>query len=95
MSPNTSWYAVRTRSHYEAKSRSILSEKGMETYLPSFREVHQWKDRKKVVEQPLFSGYLFVRIADCPKSRVSVLSSDGVVGILGSGNTIEPCRKAR
>lgn len=90
MSPNASWYAVRTRSHCEAKSRSVLCEKGVETYLPSFREVHQWKDRKKIVEQPLFPGYLFVRIADCPQSRLSVLSSDGVVGILGSANSIEP-----
>lgn len=89
MSPNTSWYAVRTRSHCEAKSRSLLSEKGIETYLPSFREVHQWKDRKKAIEQPLFPGYLFVKIADYPESRLSVLSSDGVVAILGSGSSIE------
>lgn len=90
MSLQTSWYAVRTRSNCEAKSRSILSEKGVETYLPTFREVHQWKDRKKVVEQPLFPGYLFVRIADCPQTRISVLSSDGVVGILGCGTSMEP-----
>ena len=90
MSQNIEWYAVRTRSNCETKARLILSGKGIETYLPTFREVHQWKDRKKVVEQPLFPGYLFARIADCRETRLSVLSSNGVVGILGRGERIEP-----
>lgn len=90
MSRDVSWYVVRTRSHCEAKTRTILTKKGLEIYLPVFREVHQWKDRNKVVEQPLFPGYLFARIADCPESRLSVMSSDGVVSILGYGNSIEP-----
>lgn len=90
MSRDLSWYAVRTRSHCEAKARSILAKKGLEIYLPVFREVHRWKDRNQVVEQPLFPGYLFARIPDCPESRIAVMSSDGVVSILGYGNSIEP-----
>src|SRR3984957_17304101 len=88
MSQNHEWYAVRARSNCETKIHSILAEKGIENYLPTFREVHQWKDRKKVVEQPLFPGYLFVRMANCRESRLSVLCSDGVVTILGTGETI-------
>lgn len=68
----------------------ILAEKGIETYLPTFREVRQWKDRKKVIEQPLFSGYLFARIVDCLETRLSILRCDGVVNILGPGDAIEP-----
>lgn len=83
------WYAVRTRSNCEKKVSSLLFDKGIEHFLPTFREVHQWKDRKKVVESPLFPGYLFTRILDSRESRVSVLSSEGVVTILGSGDTIE------
>jgi transcription antitermination factor NusG len=83
------WYAVRTRSNCEKKVSSLLVEKGIEHFLPTFREVHQWKDRKKVVESPLFPGYLFTRILDSREARVSVLSSDGVVTILGNGDKIE------
>lgn len=90
MSRNLEWYAVRTRSNCEAKVRLSLAEKGIENYLPTFREVHQWKDRKKVIEQPLFPGYLFVRILDCREMRLAVLCSDGVVNILGYGSAIEP-----
>jgi transcription antitermination factor NusG len=90
MSQKHEWYAVRTRSNCETKIRLTLAGKGIENYLPTFREVHQWKDRKKVIERPLFPGYLFARIMDCPESRLCVLRSDGVVSILGNGETIEP-----
>ncbi len=83
------WYAVRTRSNCERKVSLLLADKGIEYYLPTFRELHQWKDRKKLVEQPLFPGYLFARINDSRESRLSVVCSDGVVNILGYGETIE------
>ena len=39
-----------------------FSVKGIENYLPAYEEVHQWKDRKKKVQVPLFPGYVFVRL---------------------------------
>lgn len=90
MSQNHEWYAVRTRSNCETKVAWILSGKGVENYLPTFREVRQWRDRKKVIEQPLFPGYLFARMVDCHESRLSVLCCDGVVSILGYGERIQP-----
>lgn len=68
----------------------MLAEKGVEHFLPTFREVHQWKDRKKVVELPIFPGYLFTCMVDSRESRLSVLRSDGVINILGQGEAIEP-----
>jgi transcription antitermination factor NusG len=90
MSQKHEWYAVRTRSNCETKIGLTLVGKGIENYLPTFRELHQWKDRKKVVEQPLFPGYLFARIVNCRESRLSLLCCDGVVSILGQGEKIEP-----
>ncbi len=84
------WYAVRTRSNYEKRVSTMLSEKCIEQYLPAYREMRQWKDRRKLVELPLFPGYLFTRIVDSRESRLSVLCNDGVVAILGSGDSIEP-----
>lgn len=90
MSDVINWYAVRTRSNCEKKVRSVLSENRIENYLPVFREVRQWKDRKKLIELPLFPGYLFASIADTWEARLRILKIDGVVNILGQSDRIEP-----
>lgn len=82
------WYAVQTRSRFEKTVQAELSAKGIENYLPVFRELHQWKDRKKSVDVPLFPGYVFTRIADSPADRVRVLQTSGAAWIVGAGGTI-------
>ena len=84
------WYAVSTRSHFEPTVAADLSAKGIESYLPAVREVHQWKDRKKTVDVPLFPGYVFARFADTDQARLLVLRVRGAVRILGQNNAIEP-----
>lgn len=84
------WYAVQTRSRFEKTVRGELSRWGIDHYLATFQDVHQWKDRKKVVEVPLFSGYVFVRLEDTEAARLQVLKTNGVVRILGVGGRMEP-----
>jgi transcription antitermination factor NusG len=83
------WFAVQTRSRHEMKVKSQLGGKRIDAFLPMLKEVHRWSDRRKVVEQPLFPGYVFVRMAERRvEARVSVLKTAGVVrfvGIQGSG----------
>jgi transcription antitermination factor NusG len=67
-----------------------LAEKQVEHYLPLFNEVHQWQDRKKPVEVPVFPSYLFARLADNPADRLRVLVTSGVVRILGAEVQAEP-----
>jgi transcription antitermination factor NusG len=83
------WYAVNTKSNQERRVSLSLTEKQVEHYLPSFWEIHQWKDRRKAIEQPLFPGYIFVRIENNWESRLRVLRIDGVARILGQGDRIE------
>ena len=83
------WYAVHTRSNFEKRIASELLAKKIENYLPLIREVHQWKDRKKLVELPVFPGYVFVRFADSSKKRLEILKTAGTVRILGQGERIE------
>jgi transcription antitermination factor NusG len=90
MSEILNWYAVRTRSNCEKKVSAILTEKGIENYLPAFQEVHQWKDRKRLIELPVFPGYLFASIVDSREARLAILRIDGVVNILGQAERIEP-----
>jgi len=84
------WYAIHTRSNFEARVATEFAGKDVDHYLPVFNQVHQWKDRKKTVRVPLFPGYLFVRLADHSPARARVLQTAGVVRILGSERMPEP-----
>jgi hypothetical protein len=56
------WYAVQTRARNEKVVCERLQEQGLATFLPLVTEVRRWSDRKKKVELPLFSCYVFVRL---------------------------------
>ena len=57
------WYAIRVKSRSEKKVLLDLIEQNVEAYLPVQRKLRQWSDRKKWVEMPLISGYVFVHIS--------------------------------
>jgi transcriptional antiterminator RfaH len=71
------WYAAYTKPRNEKKVFDRLVAAGIETYLPLQRILKQWSDRKKMVEEPLFRSYIFVKIAQ--KDYFNVLNTFGVV----------------
>ena len=71
------WYAVYTKSRAEKKALAELQFKQIEAFLPLQRKLRQWSDRKKWVELPLISGYLFVHISR--KEYDSALQSNFIV----------------
>lgn len=77
------WFAVQTRPRHEKKVSAELQEKGISAFLPVVSITRQWSDRRRVVEQPLFSQYVFVRIARNLHTRVSVLRTNGVTNFVG------------
>ncbi len=86
-----SWYAVQTRPRHERIVAHRLGERGMTAFLPTVTEVHRWSDRKKTVELPLFSCYLFVKLMPSNEGRLRVLQVDSVLrfaGIRGLGTPI-------
>jgi transcription antitermination factor NusG len=82
------WYALRTKSRHEKLVRDQLDKQGIEPLLPTVKRLSQWKDRKKEIEVPLFSGYCFVRFSQLEKTPVQKIV--GVVEIVGSGSRPEP-----
>lgn len=64
------WYVVYTKSRAEKKVHQHLIENGIETFLPLYKTIRQWSDRKKTVEVPLFNSYLFVKISEKESSKV-------------------------
>lgn len=77
-----SWYVVYVKARHEKRAYTELAERGIDSYLPMRRELHQWSDRKKWVEVPLFSCYVFVRALPVEFSRVYLVS--GFVKFVGS-----------
>ncbi len=75
--PEKKWYAIYTKSRTEKKVASDLEASGIEIYLPLLKILRQWSDRKKWVEVPLFSCYLFVHISE--RDYPEVLKTNGVV----------------
>jgi transcription antitermination factor NusG len=85
---NLHWYALRTKSRHEKLVRDQLDKQGIEPLLPTVKRLSQWKDRKKEIEVPLFSGYCFVRFTQREKAPVQKVT--GVVEIVGSRSRPEP-----
>jgi transcription antitermination factor NusG len=77
------WFAIRTRSRHEKVVERQLEGQAIEVFYPAATQLHQWSDRRKLVESPLFPGYVFVHIASSPEERVRVLRTHGVVEIVG------------
>jgi transcription antitermination factor NusG len=88
----TPWYALRVRSNFERTSANALDVRGLETFLPAVKTSRRWSDRVKVIEQPLFPGYVFCRFD--PDERVNVLRVPGVVQIVSSGHDPIPVDEA-
>jgi transcription antitermination factor NusG len=83
------WYAIRVRSRLEKLVSAALRGKGYEEWLPLYRARHQWSDRVKQLDLPLFPGYIFCRF-DVHDRLVPILTTPGVLAIVGAGKTPIP-----
>jgi len=81
------WFAVRVKSNYEKPVSAILRGKGFEEFVPTYRTKRYWSDRTKVVDVPLFPGYLFCRL-DLNR-RLPLLTTPGFLYLVGKGKTPE------
>ncbi len=64
------WYALYTKSRAEKKVLDQFNQMGIKAYLPLKKELRQWSDRKKWVESPVISSYIFINIRLSDYKRV-------------------------
>ena len=83
---NKQWIVVRSKPRSEKVAYKEIVNKNIEAYLPLLKERRKWSDRKKWVEFPLFSSYLFARIDI--KDSIFVLQTQGVNTIIKFGEKI-------
>lgn len=75
--PVERWYAVSVRPRHEKVVTRHLEHQGLTCFLPVYRSVRRWKDRRKELDMALFPGYVFANLN--PRDRSGVLRAPGVV----------------
>jgi transcriptional antiterminator RfaH len=81
------WYVIYTKSRFEKKIAQNLDAQNFRIYLPFNITTSQWSDRKKKVEKPLFSSYVFVYL-ETIKDYFKALAVDGVVLFIKFGGRL-------
>ncbi|MGB9460584.1 MAG: UpxY family transcription antiterminator [Candidatus Acidiferrum sp.] len=82
------WYVLHTCANHEKAVVRQLELRSFECFLPLYEKMSRWKDRQVKVELPLFSGYVFVRMALSEKLRA--LQVPGVVRLVGFNGQAAP-----
>lgn len=72
------WYALRLHSNREFRVAEILGQRGIEAYIPTYKESVRWSDRSVDAVRRVFPGYLFVR----PAPVADLIQIPGVLGAL-------------
>jgi len=80
MNLSRKWLAVYTRPRWEKKVNQLLTEKGLECYCPLNKVRRKWSDRVKIVEEPLFKSYVFVKVNS--DDRTAVRMTNGAINFV-------------
>lgn len=83
-----SWYALKVRTRSEPLAVSALRNRGYDPFCPTYPERRRYSDRMKTIDNVAFPGYLFCRFD--PRNRISVISSQAIEYIVGSGGMPVP-----
>lgn len=78
------WLVLRTRSRRESTVESSLQQKQIRVFLPKHRVVRRWRDRRTVLELPLFPGYVFVQPSIDQYENIRYIP--GSCGLVFAGN---------
>ena len=82
------WFAAYTSANHEKSVAKQLVSREVEHFLPLYDSVRKWRDRRVKLQLPLFSGYVFVRIAR--QDRLQVLQVPGVACLVSFAGRAVP-----
>lgn len=77
------WYVIYTNSRHEIQVEARLKKIGLEIYLPMINVMSRRRDRRRMIDVPLFPGYLFMHTSLRGKTYYEIIRQPGIVGILG------------
>lgn len=77
------WFALQVRTRWEGSTALLLSGKGYQTLLPTFKTRKRWNGKVREVNAPLFPGYVFCQFE--AQNRLPILVTPGVLSVVGRG----------
>lgn len=86
------WYALYVRARFEKAAERCLKGKGYEAFSPFYQTIRRRSGRTKVFDLPLFPSYVFCSFNQ--SKRLPILTTPGVVHVVGAGNVPEPIEVA-
>ena len=69
---NTYWTAFYTKPRNEKKVAERLNAKGYEIYCPTRTVLKHWSDRKKKVQEPIFTSYIFAKVDEMSRAEIAM-----------------------
>jgi transcription antitermination factor NusG len=78
-----SWFALQVRTRWESSTAVLLSGKGYQTLLPTFKARKRWNGKVREVNAPLFPGYVFCKFR--AQKRLPIIVTPGVLAVVGRG----------
>ena len=85
MNPNEltwRWYVLHTRSRFETVVHDGLTKKAHDVFLPKVRVRSKRRDRKVMIDVPLFPGYVFVKSNLHPTHHIDIVKTVGAVRLI-------------
>src|SRR5208282_1346802 len=82
-SESQKWFALQVRTRWESSTTVLLSGKGYQAFLPTFKTKRRWNGRVREMNAPLFPGYVFCQFD--PQKRLPILMTPGVLAVVGRG----------
>ncbi|HSL20163.1 MAG TPA: transcription termination/antitermination NusG family protein [Vicinamibacterales bacterium] len=80
---NPSWYALWTNSHFEQVVHDHLTARGFRTFLPMVADWSRRAGTRRLIQRPMFPGYLFIHEAIDKRKYIDIMNTRGLVRILG------------
>ncbi len=80
----SAWYVLHTKSRFENVVKGGLLKKTVEAFLPKITVPSKRKDRKKMIQVPLFPGYVFVKSDLHPTHHLEIVKTAGAVKLVGN-----------
>lgn len=88
ISNRNDWFAIQTRPNLEQTVSKALEMKGFDSFVPTYKEPRSWSDRVKLLDLPLFPGYVFWRMDG--DRTLPALTTPGVKSIVSFGRVPAP-----
>ena len=82
------WYAIQVRPRCEFYTAKILGNKGFQYFVPQYKTVRHWSDRRVEITLPMFPGYIFCKFDS--EFRLPILTTAGVIRIICAGTKPAP-----